>query len=274
MIAGSTMISTRSMAGHSKWANIRHKKGAKDKIRAAILGKASLGIIAASTACGGDMSNLRLQSAIAHAKSVQLPKDRIEEAIAKGSSKGSGAANLTNLRYDAMLNIGGTKIACIILALSDNRNRTASNVRLLVTKEGGGELMTTNSLSYLFDHVGHIVVENVQDDEALLECALEAGAVNVEQDSSDDDPDNNSTTDSESQSSRFIVTTKDTELFQVVTLLRDQGYTIGQFEHRYILQDEQLGGVQLSPSGEEALINFLDKADENEDVTHIFHNAI
>lgn len=262
--------SARWMAGHSKWANIRHKKGAKDKIRAAILGKASLGIMAASTACGGDMSNLRLQSAIAHAKSVQLPKDRIEEAIAKGTSKGPGAANLMNLRYDAMLNVGGTKIACIILALSDNRNRTASNVRLLVTKDGGGELMATNSLSYLFDHVGHVVVENVQDEEVLLECALEAGALNVEEVASDEDNDNNTA----SLPSRFVVTTKDTELFQVVTLLRDEGYNVGQFEHRYVLQDEALGGVQLSPDGEDALINFLDKADENEDVRHIFHNAI
>lgn len=263
------------MAGHSKWANIRHKKGAKDKVRAAILGKASLGIMAASKACSGDLSNLRLQSAIAHAKSVQLPRDRIEDAIAKGTSKGSGDADLLNLRYDAMLNVGGTKVACIITALSDNRNRTASSVRHLVTKDGAGELLSTDSLAYVFDHVGQITVGNVEDEDALLECALEAGALNMEPDetllvANDDEDDTTSTMTGK----RFLITTEDTELFQVVTSLRDAGYSVAQFDHLYTLQDQDHGGVELSSEGEDALIQFLDKMDENEDVTNVFHNAI
>lgn len=265
----------RWMAGHSKWANIRHKKGAKDKVRAAILGKASLGIMAASKACSGDLSNLRLQSAIAHAKSVQLPRDRIEDAIAKGTSKGSGDADLLNLRYDAMLNVGGTKVACIITALSDNRNRTASSVRHLVTKDGAGELLSTDSLAYVFDHVGQITVGNVEDEDALLECALEAGALNMEPDetllvANDDEDDTTSTMTGK----RFLITTEDTELFQVVTSLRDAGYSVAQFDHLYTLQDQDHGGVELSSEGEDALIQFLDKMDENEDVTNVFHNAI
>lgn len=257
----------RWMAGHSKWANIRHKKGAKDKARAAILGKASLAITVASKACSGDMSNLRLQSAVAHARSVQLPKDRIEDAIAKGTTKGSdGGEDLLNLRFDAMLNMGGTKVACIVTALTDNRNRTTSSVRHLVTKDGAGELLPTDSLAYVFDHVGQIVVENVTDEDALMECALEAGAINIE-------PDTEEGEDGASTST-YLVTTEDTELFQVVTLLRESTYDVTQFEHRYILQDQEHGGVQLSSESEDVLVNFLDKMDENEDVTNVFHNAM
>jgi YebC/PmpR family DNA-binding regulatory protein len=265
---------SRRWAGHSKWANIRHKKGAKDKVRAAILGKASLGIMAASKACSGDLSNLRLQSAIAHAKSVQLPKDRIEDAIAKGTiSKGSGDADLLNLRYDAMLNMGGTKVACLVLALSDNRNRTASSVRHLVTKDGAGELMSTDSLAYVFDLVGQITVENVEDEDALLECALEAGALNMEP-NDEGLPDDEKNDDSSNTIDQFVVTTEDTELFQVVNCLRDGGYNVTQFDHRYVLTDQEHGGVELSSEGEDALIQFLDKMDENEDVTNVFHNAV
>lgn len=270
----------RWMAGHSKWANIRHKKGAKDKTRAAILGKASLSIIATSKACGGDMSNLRLQSAIAHAKSVQLPKDRIEDAIAKGTAKGSGDADLLNLRYDAMLDMAGTKVACIVTTLTDNRNRTASSVRHLVNKEGSGELMPTDSLSYVFVHVGQIVVENVHDEDALLECAMEAGASNMEVDDtiySNEDisgKDESSSSSTSPSGQQYLLTTDEKDLFRVVTSLRAAGYTIMQFEHRYILQDSEHGGVELTREGEDKLINFLDKMDENEDVTNVFHNAI
>ena len=257
------------MAGHSKWANIRHKKGAKDKARAAALGKASTAIIAASKACNGDMSNLRLQSAIAHAKSVQLPKDRIEDAVAKGTSKGSGEADLLNLRYDAMLSLSGSKVACIVTALTDNRNRTASSVRHLITKEGAGELMPTGSLSHVFQHVGQILVEDIRDEDALLESAMEAGALNMEaQDGNADENDESST------GRQYLVTTEDTDLFQVVESLREAGYIVSQFEHCYALQDPEHGGVELSSDGEEALIQFLDKMDENEDVTNVFHNAI
>ena len=297
------------MAGHSKWSNIRHRKGARDKVKAAMLGKASVGIMVAAKQCGGDVNHWKLQSAIAHAKSMQLPKEKIEDALARGAG-GSGNNNNTNdlksMRYDAMLNVGGggtttSKVACIITALSDNRNRTAASVRHAVTKEGCGELMATDSLSYLFQHVGQIVVnivrpppspqdkeevEEVEDqEEALLECALEAGATNVEpyDDDHDDDDDNDSNESHEdkdkgstsSSSTTFLVTTVDTELFQVVTALRAvPTYDVVRFDHRYILQDPVHGGVVLTPEGEDQLMAFLDKMDENEDVTNVYHNAI
>ena len=251
---------TRHFAGHSKWSNIRHKKGAKDKARASILGKASRAIAAASKACGGDLTNLRLQSCIAHAKAVQLPKDRIEEAITK-ATKANSDQDLINLRFDAMMAFDGGKVACVITALSDNRNRTTQNVRHLVTKDGG-ELLPTDSLAYLFVQVGLIMVENVKDEDELFECALEAGADNVEEENSE-----------ESENS-FLVTTDEKDLWHVVTSLRGSGYEVAQFEHRYILQDLEHGGVELSEEGEEQLGSFLEKMDENEDVTNVFHNAM
>ena len=139
----------RFMAGHNKWSKIRHKKGANDKKKAVLMGKASRAITAAAKDCGGDMSNLRLQSAISHAKSVQLTKDRIEEAVAKATSKSTSDQDLANIRFDAMMNFHGQKVACVITALSDNRNRTTQQVRHVVSKQGG-EFLPTDNLSYVF----------------------------------------------------------------------------------------------------------------------------
>jgi transcriptional/translational regulatory protein YebC/TACO1 len=298
----------RQFAGHSKWSNIRHRKGAKDKVKAALLGKASIGIMVAAKQCAGDVNHWKLQSAIAHAKSLQLPKEKIEDAIARGmgssnSNNNIGHNDMKYMRYDAMLTMGGTtKVACIITALSDNRNRTAASVRHVVTKEGCGELMATDSLSFMFQHVGQIVVRIVvvggdpsphlasvlgrskdEEEEALLECALEAGATNVEPYDDDEyveyhegDGSSSSSSSPSSSSFTFLVTTVDTELFHVVTALREANpqYEVVRFEHRYIVQDPIHGGVELSPEGEDQLMAFLDKMDENEDVTHVYHNAM
>ena len=221
-------------------------------------------------------------------------------AAARSNNNNNNTNDLKYMRYDAILNVGGGgettsrhKVACIITALSDNRNRTAASVRHAVSKEGCGELMATDSLSYLFQHVGQIVVnivrppppspqevvvEEEDQEEALLECALEAGATNVEPYDDDDDDYEDSHEDKDkgsSSSSTFLVTTVDTELFHVVTALRAvPTYDVVRFEHRYILQDPVHGGVVLTPEGEDQLMSFLDKMDENEDVTNVYHNAI
>jgi YebC/PmpR family DNA-binding regulatory protein len=258
------LITRRTLAGHNKWSKIRHKKGAKDAARAGILGKASRAITAASRDCNGDLTNLRLQSAIQHGKSVQLPKDRIQDAIAKATlSKNSGMQDLKNLRFDAMMTFGQQKVACIITALTDNRNRSTQNVRHLVTK-AGGEFLPTDKLGYIFHQVGLVLVENVQDEDALFECALEAGATNVE--AEDDDYDGSPTTN-------FVITTDEKELYQVVTALQADGYELAQFEHRYVLVDQEHGGVDLSEEGSEELDSFLEKMDEDEDVNNIYHNV-
>jgi transcriptional/translational regulatory protein YebC/TACO1 len=100
----------RTFAGHNKWSKIRHKKGAKDKARASLLGKALRAITAATLDCGGDLSNLRLQSCIAHAnaKAVQLPKDRIDDAIQKAVARDNNLDRMEIVRYDAMIQVGGS----------------------------------------------------------------------------------------------------------------------------------------------------------------------
>jgi transcriptional/translational regulatory protein YebC/TACO1 len=287
------------MAGHNKWSKIRHKKGAKDSKRAVMLGKASRSITAASKDCNGDVSNLRLQAAVAHAKAVQLPKDRIEEAIEKGTAayrSKKGGDDFVNLRYDAMMRLvldeteeTTAQVACIITALSDNRNRTTQHVRHLVSK-AGGELLPTDNLNYLFQQVGVILVEKSQEtnqsdsdfEEALMECALEGGAIiNVEELVEDDDEEeeNNDTTKRRKDQKTFVVTTEEKELWQVVHNLQQQrdggvsSFHITQFQHEYILQDEENGGVKLSTKAWQDLHGFIEQLEENEDVSRVFHNA-
>ena len=245
----------RFMAGHNKWSKIRHKKGANDRARASLFGKAARAIAAASKDCQGDRSNIRLQSAIQHAKSIQLPKDRIEDAIHKGTSKKNSDGDLINLRFDAMMNCNGQKVACVITALSDNRNRATQHVRTMVSK-AGGEFLNTDKLSYLFTQVGLILVESVDDEDALMMSALDAGAVNIE----------------EEEEGTFTVTTEEKDLWQVVTALQQDGYSLSQFEHRYVLQEGN-EPVDLTSDGIQHLEDFLEKLDEDEDVENVYHNA-
>jgi YebC/PmpR family DNA-binding regulatory protein len=243
------------MAGHNKWSKIKRKKGAKDVARSGLFAKASRAIIVASKACRGDMANLQLQSAIQHAKSIQLPKDRIQDAINKHEEKGKEGQAFQNMRYDAMLTLGGTKVACILTALTDNRNRTASHVRATVVR-AGGELLASASHDYLFRHTGMILLETFAgDEEALWECALEAGASEV-------DVDNQSA----------MITCEPADLWSLVASLRENGYEPDEFEHRYVVIDPS-SFVSLNEEGQEQLESFLDKMDEDEDVTNVYHNC-
>ena len=258
-------LQCRWFAGHNKWSKIRHKKGAKDKARAVTLGRASRAITAAAKDCHGDLSNLRLQSAIAHAKAVQLPKDRIQEAITKATTKGADG-DLISLRFDAILPVDKQKVACLVVALTDNRNRTTQQVRATITKSDG-ELLPTDKLAYLFQHVGLILVEQVKDEDALFECALEAGATNVEREEKDE-------INEESETKTYVVTTEEKDLWLVTKALQEGGFNVVEFEHRYVLLDEEHGSVPLSPEGHEKLETLLEKLDEQEDVTNVFHNAV
>lgn len=245
------------MAGHNKWSKIKRKKGVKDQARSTEFSKASRAITAAARVCDGDLSDLQLQSAIAHAKSIQLPKIRIQDAIDKSLDKSKDDAEFINVRYDAMMSFGGSKVACILTALTDNRNRTASNVRSTIRKLGG-ELLPTASLAYLFDHVGVVLVDEVANEDDLWECALEAGA-------SDVDVDNQSA----------MITCDASDLWNVVTILKNDGrFKLCEFEQRYVASADAELAVSLDEDGQEQLDRFLDKMDEDEDVTHIYHNAI
>ena len=161
------------MAGHSKWANIKHKKAATDAKRGKSWSKLSKAIIVAAKLGGTDPDgNIRLRTAIADAKAVSMPKDNIERAIKKGSGETEGN-NYEEIIYEGY-GAGGVAVMCDIL--TDNRNRTAPELRKVFEK-AGGEMGRTGCVGYMFDRKGLFVIEAESNDEdKVMEAALEAGA--------------------------------------------------------------------------------------------------
>ena len=164
------------MAGHSHWAGIKHKKALIDNRRGKLWSKLSKAIIIAAKAGGGDpATNLRLRYAINDAKAVSVPKDNIERAIKKGTGELEGA-NFEEVLYEGY-GPGGVAVLCDIL--TDNRNRTAGEVRKLF-EIAGGKLGATGCVAWMFDRKGLLVIPADQTDEdTLMEMALEAGADDV-----------------------------------------------------------------------------------------------
>ena len=168
------------MSGHSKWSSIKHKKGAADAKRGKLFSKLSRAIIVAAKEGGGDpANNLALQNAVEKAKSYSMPKDNIDRAIAKGSGADADASAFETVVYEGY---GPEGVAVIVEALTDNRNRTASDVRHAFTKHGGS-LGATGAVAWQFERRGVVVVpaEGVDEDELLL-TAADAGAEDVERD--------------------------------------------------------------------------------------------
>jgi len=160
------------MSGHSKWASIKHSKGKADKQRSKIFSKLSKEISVAAKLGDTDPDmNPRLRSAIQAARSANMPKDNIERAIDKSSA--NTETNFENLRYEGF---GPDKIAVIVEALTDNKNRTASNIRTIFQKSGGN-LGTQGSASHNFNQLGIIKIEKKEiSDEQIFELAIESGA--------------------------------------------------------------------------------------------------
>ena len=160
------------MAGHSHWAGIKHKKGKADKQRSKIFSKLSKEITVAAKLGDKDPAmNPRLRSAIQAARSANMPKDNIERAIDKSAA--ASGVNFENLRYEGF---GPDKIAVIVETLTDNKNRTASNIRTIFQKSGGS-LGTQGSASHNFNQLGIIKIDrNEISDENIFELAIESGA--------------------------------------------------------------------------------------------------
>jgi YebC/PmpR family DNA-binding regulatory protein len=160
------------MSGHSKWASIKHSKGKADKQRSKIFSKLSKEIsVAAKLGDKDPAMNARLRSAIQAARSANMPKDNIERAIDKSSINNEN--NFENLRYEGF---GPDKIAVIVEALTDNKNRTASNVRTIFVKSGGN-LGTQGSASHNFNQIGIIKIDKKEvSDDQIFELAIESGA--------------------------------------------------------------------------------------------------
>jgi YebC/PmpR family DNA-binding regulatory protein len=166
------------MAGHSHAKNIMHRKGKSDAERSKVFSKLAREItVAAKLGVPDPAFNARLRLAVANARAQSMPKDNIDRAIKKAA--GADGESYESIRYEGY---GPGGIAIIIEALTDNRNRTASNVRSTLSKNGGA-LGETNSVSFMFDHVGEIFYpRSAGDDDKVMEAAIEAGADDVESD--------------------------------------------------------------------------------------------
>ena len=166
------------MAGHSKWANIKHKKGRADAQRAKLFSKLGREIFVAAKLGGADPDmNPRLRLAIATARGQSMPKDAIEKNIQKGSGTAGDDENYEEIRYEGY---GTGGVAVIVECLTDNKNRTAAEMRTIFAKSGGN-LGETGSVNFMFDRIGEIVYpfDKASADD-MFEAALEAGAENVE----------------------------------------------------------------------------------------------
>jgi YebC/PmpR family DNA-binding regulatory protein len=169
------------MAGHSKWANIKHRKGAQDAKRGKVFTKLIKEIITAARIGGGDIdANPRLRSAVIAAKAENMPKDNWERAIKKGTGELEGV-NYEEATYEGY---GPGGAAIYVDALTDNKNRAVSEIRHALTKHGGN-MGENGCVAYMFDKKGYLVIEkSAADEDTLMEVALDAGAEDVREDGS------------------------------------------------------------------------------------------
>ena len=236
------------MAGHSHWAGIKHKKGKADKQRSKIFSKLSKEItVAAKLGDKNPDMNARLRSAIQAARSANMPKDNIERAIDKSSI--SADSNFENLRYEGF---GPNKTAVIVETLTDNKNRTASNIRTIFQKSGGG-LGTQGSASHNFQQLGVIKINKDEiDDVGMFELAIESGA-----------------NECFSHKNFHEVHTANTEIYEVKNKLEKKIENFLSTEIEWV----PLNTVNLSGENKDNMIKFLETLDDDEDVQNIFTNA-
>ncbi len=237
------------MSGHSKWATIKRKKGAADAKRGQLFSKLSRGIIVAAREGGGDPeSNATLAGAIEKARANSMPKDNIERAIQKGAGGGADAVDYETVTYEGY-GPGGVAIICV--ALTDNRNRTASDVRHIFTKNGS-ELGTPGSVAWQFERKGIILIErDGVDEEALMDAALEAGAEDISEDGT-----------------QWQVVTDPVKLAQVREGLERAGFAMASADITMLPK----ATVETGEKQARQLLRLLDNLDENDDVQDVYAN--
>jgi YebC/PmpR family DNA-binding regulatory protein len=238
------------VSGHSKWSSIKHKKGAADSKRGQLFSKLSRAIIVAAKEGGPDpASNLALQNAIEKARSYSMPKDNIERAIAKGSGADADAASFETVVYEGY---GPEGVAVLVEAVTDNRNRTASEVRHAFTKHGGN-LGTTGAVAWQFERRGVVVVSaDGTDEDSLLLTAADAGADDVERDGSS-----------------FVVTSQPESLSAVREALEGVGLAIESVELAMIPKTT----VAVSDeSTARRIVGLVEGLEETEDVQDVYAN--
>ena len=237
------------MAGHSKWANIQHRKGAQDKKRGKLFTKLIREITIAARMGGGELSaNPRLRLAVDNAKSQSMPKDNIERAIKRGSGDMDGD-EYQDIRYEGY-GPGGS--AVMVDCMTDNRNRTVADVRHAFSKFGGN-LGADGSVGYLFEHVGQLSFAPGSDEDAIMEAAIEAGAEDVLVDA-----DNS-----------IEVLTDPTEFEQVRDAMREAGFDPEQ--STLTMRASTAAELQLQEAG--TMIKLLEMLEDLDDVQNVYSNA-
>ena len=236
------------MAGHSHWAGIKHKKGKADKERSKIFSKLSREITVAAKLGDKDPAmNPRLRSAIQAARSANMPKDNIERAVNKSSS--NNGANFENLRYEGF---GPDKVAIIVETLTDNKNRTASNIRTIFQK-AGGNLGTKGSASHNFNQLGVIKIDTKEiSAEKILELAIESGA--------DECKSNNEVHE---------IQCSVNEIYNVKKALENKISNFISTEIEWI----PLNNIKIPKEKHEILINFFVSLEDDDDVQNVYSNA-
>jgi YebC/PmpR family DNA-binding regulatory protein len=236
------------MSGHSKWSSIKHKKGAADAKRGKLFSKLSRAIIVAAREGGPDPDgNATLATAIQKARDNSMPKDNIERAIQRGAGSGDGES-YESIVYEGY---GPAGVAIICLILTDNRNRTAADVRHIFTKNGGS-LGTPGSVAWQFDRKGVIMVDaDGVDEDALMEAALEAGAEDISEDGS-----------------QWQITTDPADFTAVRESLEEAGMGFASAELTMVAK------TTVQPEEKEArqLLRLMDLLEDNEDVQGVYAN--
>ena len=238
------------MSGHSKWSSIKHKKGAADAKRGQLFSKLSRAIIVAAKEGGPDPSgNLALQNAIEKARSYSMPKDNIDRAIAKGSGADAEAASFETVVYEGY---GPEGVAVLVEALTDNRNRTASEVRHAFTKHGGN-LGTTGAVAWQFERRGVLLVAaDGADGDGVLMTAAEAGADDVELDGSS-----------------FVVTSAPESLSAVRQALEEGGFAVESVELAMVPKTTV---AVADESVARRIVKLVEGLEDTEDVQDVYAN--
>ncbi|GFM33355.1 YebC/PmpR family DNA-binding transcriptional regulator [Desulfovibrio subterraneus] len=235
------------MAGHSKWANIQHRKGRQDAKRSKAFTKAAKEIIIAAKGGGDPAGNARLRAAIAAAKAVNLPKDRIENAIKKGTGELAGG-DIAEVMYEGY---GPGGVALLIEAATDNRNRTVAEVRHLLNK-GGGSMGEAGCVGWMFDRKGVVTVDKDKiSEEQIMELGLEAGAEDVID-----------------QDATWEVRAALADFEAVRSAFEEAGIEIASAEMAMIPQNT----IEVDAQVGQKLLNLVDMLEDNDDVQNVWAN--
>mgnify|MGYP001238695980 FL=1 len=236
------------MAGHSKWANIRHRKGAQDQKRGKIFTKIIKEITISSRLGGGDLTaNPRLRKAVSNAKSNNMPADKIERAIKKGTGELDGVI-YEEISYEGY---GPGGVAILMNVITDNKNRSVAEIRHILSKYNGN-LGENGSVSWMFDKEGQIVLSsNTNNEDTTFEAAIEAGAE-----------------DFQINGDIYLVSTTSDKLMEVRDLLENLGYEIRSAEIEMVPKTIQ----KLEKKDSEMVLELLDALEDNDDVNKLYTN--